>query len=410
MIDVLTMSALAQAWSDAAVAQSPIDPATGKTMISADTIAKQGTYLFALQYANLALAQEVSNQQVQIAANALPTTAKGQPFDDLIYAWFKQFRKPPGLATTYLTLARPAPQSGTYLAGTYAAGSVVQTPDGIQFGLVTDATFTSATASLSILAQAIVAGPTGNVSPNTITQLVTPCFDVTMTVNNTSATAGGDPAESEADCWNRLQSWWDTLSKGTLGAIEFVAMQVSGVSKATATEVPLPVIGPDTLVLAVATVLGSTVAETCRSALAAAVENLSGKVVTVSVTDANGMGNQALVDAVSAVMDSVRCAGIPVQVIAATIDWQTINVTFSYLAGTDTVACNARIKQAIMDIVNGLRVGEPFDPGAVVTMIRRDPGVDFRAAVTCDPPGAVDPLTFYDLIRTSADRITTNGV
>jgi hypothetical protein len=139
-------------------------------------------------------------------------------------------------------------------------------------------------------------GTTGNVDGGTITVLSEDVGDDTVTVTNAAPGAGGRNQESITDYMRRVRSWFENQARGTLSAIEFGAEQVGEVAQATAVEL-------------------------------VTLEDEFPYRARVSIADANGQANPALVDLVREKLQEYRCAGVPVLVVGVTHQQITVRWT-----------------------------------------------------------------------------------
>lgn len=367
MIDVPTGAELGQVFTSAVTGANPD--------IQASTVDTEGTYLFALRAGCVALAQEVLQSHVIVARDGLETTAKGQRFDDLLWARYGRKRKPATVALVTLTFHRTGG-----MAGTLPAGFKVASVGNVAFVTAYAVPFGTSDVTQNVLARAAVAGPAGNVDAGAIRGLQDTPFDPSMTCTNGAVAAGGTNAQTEAEALSDVALYLASLSKGTLGAIEAAARNVPGIGKAVATEVDLP--GPDGTVIAYLT--------------------------TLAITDPFGGANQALADAVAVALNEARSCGVPVKVLPAETSWILVSVTYSYPAGSDLAATDARVKSAIANSINVLRPGETYDPGATAALVRSIPGVNYASVDVTFPSGQItaDP---DQILRTTASRVTVNG-
>lgn len=221
-------------------------------------------------------------------------------------------------------------------AGTLAAGQVVATqPDvngqTIQYTL--DAPLNFGLGVLGPLTAHVTATTTGvatNADLNNVDVVIGTTFDSSITVNNPSdKMAGGDDAETDDDLRERVRNLPSTLRRGTLAAIEFGALQIAGIKRATAIE------EVDTLY-----------------------PNLATGIVDLYVTDGSGNSSSSLVAAVAADVVNWRCGGVIVNVFGGALQSVPITIQLAARLGTDTVALAAAVVSAITSRVNKLRIGE----------------------------------------------------
>ena len=148
------------------------------------------------------IGEEVVSRGASAMRGVFAETARGAQLDRVAYDRYGLVRFSATPASVDLVLTRPLP--GVATPGTYSAGSVVQTADGVQFGLDTDAVFGNFDVTVLVSATCTTVGASTNVAPSTVTAFSTSPFDATLTVNNPASAAGGTDTESD----------W---SKGTIG-------------------------------------------------------------------------------------------------------------------------------------------------------------------------------------------------
>jgi phage-related baseplate assembly protein len=266
-------------------------------------------------------------------------------------------RKPAVAGTGSVSISRPAPGVGSAPAGTLAAGFVVATAKDAQ-GNDVQFTFDSAVnwalnelGPKNVNVTAVATGPAGNVDIGKITKFVSTPFDTSFSVSNAARIVGGDAAEEDSDLRERVRLFPVTLRRGTLAALEFGALSVDSVKKATAVEdVPAP-----------------------------------GQ-VTVYVTDNGGGSSPQMVSAVQTELLNWRAAGVNVVAAGGSLVPANLVLTLNVRAGIDIAAIRANILSAVTARISKLRIGESLDASVVAA-----------AAVGVDPNGilgvAVSPST-----------------
>lgn len=270
-------------------------------------------------------------------------------------------------ATGEVTFNRATAGAG---AGTILAGTVVETDTGVQFVTDSDVSYgASETGDKTVTTTAILAGPGGNVDPTSITKISSDIFDSTITVTNAARMAGGADAESDPDLRARVRARPSTLQRGTLAALEYAAINVPGISLATATDD----------------------------------ENTG--LVSVYVSDSSGGSSPTMVTKAAAAVKSYKCAGSSVTVIGAGLVTLTgIVVDLSVRTGVDKTQIAQSAKDAIVARLNKLRIGESATMAQLLqAVLNVDDGIT-DATVTVTIP-AINP---FDLMRTTAANITVN--
>lgn len=192
---------------------------------------------------------------------------------------------------------------------------------------------------------AVVAGKAGNATSGTISVIETSLTDSSIVVTNAGNATGVD-AQDDATYRETIRNLIEALSGGTLAAVEAKAKTVSGVSTATAIE-------------QVVTVIQYNIATSSTVGAAFKIVN-----AILYIADATGTASAALLAAVRTAIDSVKSAGVVVQVAAAsaqTLNWtatMTLNPSGPSFASLSTD--NSPILAAMKQYVNALPVGTNF--------------------------------------------------
>jgi uncharacterized phage protein gp47/JayE len=300
-------------------------------------------------------------------------TASGDQLDRVAFDRFGLARLAATPATVDLTLTRPA--AGP--AGTYPAGSRVQTPTGAQFATNTDAVFAGATLTVAVSATALIAGPENNVAAGLVTQFLDAPFDPTLTVTNAAGAAGGAEAEDDIAFRGRLRQFFPTIRRGVIGAIEFGAIQVPGVAVARAIEV-----------------------ENGGTGLPAAA-------VSLFVADSNGLSTATMVQAVVDALIEFRAAGIPVLVTGGALA-PPIPITWrlGFETGVNQVEVQEQIRAVSIAVAQFLRPGETLYRSALIAAARTVLGAIINDGSLVSPFGDVTPFPGNLVIRVQNADVT----
>lgn len=281
-------------------------------------------------------------------ANGPEITGGNDDLQDLAVDHFgDQFKRPDASKSSgVVTFTRPNTDFGNF---TIPAGTVVKTPAnaaGTSQRFETEADVEMTGLSINASAIASVAGVAGNVQANTITQIESTLDDASVTVNNSSAFSGGEEKQNDVEYRETIRTLLQSLKGGTLAAIQAKAQAVAGVEFAKAVEFLVSVIEWDT---GTNTPIG---------------DSFSIPRAKVFIADANGNSSQTLIDAVKTALDSVRAAGVKVEVFgvtAITINWDasyTLNPggpNYAELQTDDTL-----IVTAMRKYLQDLAVGSSF--------------------------------------------------
>lgn len=267
-------------------------------------------------------------------------------------------------------------------AGTIPAGFQVTTETDASGKTITVTTDTDTTFGASDLTKdanctCTVIDVVGNVDAGTITRMINiaSLWDQTLTVTNPTRFARGAPSESDPDLRDRTRNFFLTQARGTIDALIYAAKTVPGVTRVS-------VIVDD-----------------------------SG-IVKVYVADSEGNSNQAMADAVSAVIEGTptlpawRDAADIVQVIPGTIYTVSYDVSLTVKLGVDVNTLLTNVRLAIAAQTNRLQPGETLyrdkisaagigvDPDAITSCRINSPAVDLTPAEGQSIATDIDHITF----------------
>ncbi len=251
-------------------------------------------------------------------------------------------------ATGTVTFSRPNTDAGNVVI---PAGTIVKTApnaNGQSQRFETEAQVTMTSTSIGATINALVAGEDGNVLSGTINLIESTLTDSTVTVTNASALTGGEPEQNDVDYRETIRNRLTTLTGATLVAIIAGAKNVPGVETATAIENELLVIAFD-----IGTNLPVVSAEPFRIPQ-----------VVLYIADVNGTADGALIAEVAEAIESIRAAGVRVDIEAATalsLNW-TAGITlnpggpnYAELSSDPT-----RIVETMEQYIRDLPIGDDF--------------------------------------------------
>lgn len=325
----------------------------------------EGSALDALTGSGSVLADEVLGFVAAMFATLFLDTAEGSDLDALIADRFT------GMAPRQA--ASPAIGTETITRGTYVgawsvpANSQFQaTIDGEDILFTTDALVTMGAADNTVdsAVTASVAGRSGNVAENTVTQILSVLTDTTATATNLTRMAGGAPEETDEELRARARLFYQTLRRGTVAAIEAGALSVAGVSFAKVDEDNPPTAG----------------------------------MLSVYIGDPDGSANAALVALVVAALEDYRPAGISYTVTAAAREEITIELEVLVKQGTNTATLEASIRAAVKDYVNNLSPSDILYDSQV-TRVVTSVSADVLDVVQVVPSGDFTPTQVYNAVR-----------
>lgn len=326
-----------------------------------------------ISQAQLHAAAAMADAVIRFAAQAFRDTfidgASGDALTDLVDDHLNVQRSLATSAQVTMEYTRPSIGGGEP-AGTILAGSQISTEfdsDGNQEVYTTDSNLVfglSVLGPLSVVATAQVAGRDANVKANKVTNVIDqPVFDPTFTCDNPAVAGGGNDEETDEQLRTRARQFFQTLRRGTLAALEFGAKIVAVVR------------------------------------VAAAVEDLTTGIVTVTVTDADGNSSAQMVADVVTELENWRCAGSTVTVVGGTQVLLDMTVELVVRAGYDVAANAATIGTAMITRLSKLKADEiVYLDSLIAAIIAVSPDdileVTFTA-ITATPGGAqaIDDFT-----------------
>lgn len=299
-------------------------------------------------------------------------TAADDKLDRLAFDRYGLVRLGSTPATVTIQYSRPTFAAG---AGTIPAGSRIQTVAGAQFATDVDCTFGGTDLVRTVTATAILVGPDSNVAPSLIVRIVDSTFDPTLAVTNPSWAAGGTLSEDDPSFRGRIRDFFTTLRRGTIGAIEFGARQVAGVSVSKAIEI--------------INLLGDP----------------SGRVQLI-VGDANGNASSTMIQQVRDSLLTYRAAGIVVDVLGGTVTYQAVTWALQYEQGVDQANAIAEVRAVTVAVSQFLNPGETLHRSTLIAAARTVPGVIISDGALIIPNGDVVPTTNDIILRVRPTDVT----
>lgn len=293
-----------------------------------DLLVTEGDITDAFLHGGAAMGDLVLRFAAQAFRDTFLDGASGDALTALVDDHYGLQRDPATQAQAQVTISRPF-VAGAEPAGTMPAGSIVATTydengETIQFTLDADAVWILGELSKAGLdVTAVETGRESNVDAGEIQRIVDmPSFDTSFTVTNPAEAGGGNPEESDEDLRSRAKSYFLTLRRGTLAALEYGALQVS----------------------------------TVRIAIAS--EDTTTGIASVRVSDLDGNSTPQMIADVETELENWRCAGSVVNVYGGT--QLATDVTCVLVVRTEfTVAARVDdFEDAIESRMEKLRVGE----------------------------------------------------
>lgn len=287
------------------------------------------------------MGEEISAQLAQCLLDSFADTAENDALDRLAGDRYGLTRLGATPATVSVTFGRVSFAAG---AGTIPAGTRVQSVSGTQFSTDVDLAFGGTDLSKNVTATALIVGPDSNLAPGQISVIVDAVFDPIITCTNLSYAAGGADPETDVSFRARIRGFFAALRRGVLGAIEFGARQVAGVSVATAFEIDNPNTGDP----------------------AGAVELI--------IADANGNASPTMVQEVADELVNWRACGIPVFVSGGTVFFQPVVWSFAIQAGFNQQTVRDEITAVTVAVAQFLNPGQSLLRSTLIAAAHTVPG------------------------------------
>lgn len=331
---------------------APPDSTSIATTILAAQAAQSGVitdYNRGSQIRTLAETQGMIGEMQGVVTQALA-------FQALVYSAFSAFGITPyeaSAAVGQITIATSllANPPLVPLSVPVPAGTVVQTPNGVQFVTTQNAVLAAGASSINIPAQAVVTGPAGNVAASTITQIVS-ALSYPLVVTNLQPFTGGADAESPVATLARFTAAVSAINGASPVAI---ANAVIGVTVASTAE----------------EVLYATVYEAWVDQMASGATTLTPG-YAVYVDNGAGSASNALLTAVSTFMNGVlptqlgnRPAGVPYTVNAVEPLDAVVVVDGTPLSTASASVLTANVGTAMTTLFNTLLFGMPITAAQV---------------------------------------------
>lgn len=290
-------------------------------------------------------------------ANGPEITGGADDLENLAVDHFgDEFARPAAEKSTgVVTFSRPNADAGNV---SIIAGTVVKTPanaagNSERFEVESDVTLTGLSINASV--KALVAGVSGNVQANKVTQVETALTDPSIVVNNASAFAGGKAEENDVEYRETIRTLLKSLKGGTLEAIEAKALTVGGIEFAKALEF---------LQYVKEWNVGGGVPVGDYFAIPR---------VKLYVADANGVASLPLVALVQAAVDTTRAAGVRVEVLAAIAlsqNWQASIALNPGGPNFSTLSVDPQmIEDEMLKYIQDLPIGSGFNRAAAKNYI-----------------------------------------
>lgn len=186
--------------------------------ISRDVVEREGTDANILVASGVAAADEVVGQLTDVAAGLFLDSARGDDLDRLVFDRYGLLRKPAAPSDGIVTFSLTPAGTANPAAFTIPSGTILQTPDGIQFITTVTTTFPALSLTLQVPVRSTLAGLSQQAKAGTITSIVSAITGSpsNLVVTNALATAGADDAELDDSLRDRARAFFTTARRGTI--------------------------------------------------------------------------------------------------------------------------------------------------------------------------------------------------
>lgn len=306
----------------------------------------------------------VSNQVAQNTAELFLDSNEGEALDRYVFDRYQIVRLGAAAALGTVQFTRPTVTAG---AGNIPIGTKLTSLTGIEYVMITQATFGPTDLLATCDVRAAQAGKDYQVGSNAIRNVenVQQLFDQSLQLTNPDPCAGGEDVEDDDTFKNRVRDFWRTARRGTLGAIEFGARSVPGVASAMAVDE----IG----------FFGQPV-----------------RVVRLFISDSSGVASRALAAKVEAALFDFRAGGIFVFIDLSQPQIINVQLHLTFAAGVaSTTVLAQQVIAAVVTYVNSLGVGQTLlraDLFAVLSRFKND-GLIVNDQTVVSPVGDLVPAT-----------------
>lgn len=201
---------------------------------------QEGDVSQAQQHGCAAMADACIRFTVQSFRDTFIDGAKGTALATLVDDHTNVQKQPGTAAQVTLTFVRTGGGAGgSLLAGFQVASEIDSSGNTVVFTTDTPVVFSLGdNGPHDAVATAAVVGRSGNVAAGKITRKISTPFSSLVTVTNAATAGGGNDEESDDELRVRARNFWQTLRRGTLGALEFGALRVPAVRISKAIEDP----------------------------------------------------------------------------------------------------------------------------------------------------------------------------
>jgi uncharacterized phage protein gp47/JayE len=340
-----------------------------------------------------AVGDECIGQLALTAASLFLDSANGPDLDRLVFDRYGLIRNQAAPATGSVNFYLPSAPASLF---TIPANTTLTTQDGRQFFTTGANTWPGGfPGPITAAVRSALAGSNQQAAIGTITSISQPVTTAPagLTVNNVLATFGAADQETDDSLRNRARTFFTTVVRGTLAAIQQQALTVAGVQSASAFEV-LDALG-----------------RPAKSVELFITDQFTDSLVSISPTPLSYQAQSNIIS--EQVYDSLantRAAGIFVLVQVAQVVIQQIFLGLHYLPGANIANVQIAARSAVAAYINSLDPGTTAASTAVLDALRAVPGLDVLGSeiVSAAPSLDIPPLTLQ-VLRTSLTYVLAVG-
>lgn len=278
---------------------------------------------------------------------------------------FGMTRKAGSAAYGELTIGRDTP---TQIGIVIPAGTVFQSDTGaLRYATTVEARINIGDSSVDVQIAAADTGAEYNLAAGTV--LKQSGIAITgIEWAKIKSLGGGADIEDDESFKNRVPDYFDSLGRGTENALKYASLNVTGVKSVT----------------------------------------LKGNYpskgwFTIYIDDGSGVANETLLQSVRAVLEDYRAFTVMFVVDTAKIRHVAANIKLTYTADVQDIdSVNASVREAVVNYVNSLPMGQGLNIADVIYLAR---GVGGVANVSLAEPAEDISIEDDELLRTSLERI-----
>lgn len=357
--------------------------------VALTAVLRDGTDANLLVNGGVAMAEEVLSQLADVASGQFLDSATGEKLRRRGWDRHRLLPKPAGAPFVdvefSLLVANP-------LTFTIPVNTRLRSADGKSYTTIVDAVFPAGSVGpITVMARSELAGTSQAVGAGKLTSITSTITGspAGLTVSNPMASSDGADEENPDDYRRRCRLEPRARARGTREAIEFAALRVPGVVRATAFE------GVDAsgranriggLVIA-----GQFTDTLVRQGVASAVYE-SQSSAFARVVELEGL-------------DDARAWGIHIGVFVAQVVMVSFLLRLRFRAGFDPDIAKLQAAATVVQGVNTLAPGVSIVPEDLITRLRAVRGLDVRGDEVESPAGPVIPTSPYQVLRTTTSLI-----